>query len=55
MMDVEEHIRNDAIEHALVELVQAHRTEFEGLVTAACADRGLRYNSEWLDRYYRGM
>lgn len=48
-------IKNNAIEQALVELVRAHRTEFEGLVANACTDRGLRYDSDWLDRYYRGM
>ena len=54
-MSAEEAIRNNAIEQALADLVRAHRTEFEGLVSNACTERGLRYASGWLDRYYRGM
>jgi hypothetical protein len=54
-MSAETLIRNDAIQQALTELVRGHRTEFEGFVTQACVERGVRYDSDWLDRYYRGM
>jgi len=54
-MNPEELFRNDAIEEALQQLVVSHRTEFEQLVSSACEDRGLRYTSAWLDRFYKGM
>lgn len=55
MTNPEEMFRNDAVEQALHNLVVSHRTEFEELVSSACDERGLRYTSEWLDRFYKGM
>ena len=51
----EEMFRNDAIEQAITELIASHRTEFEQLVSSACEERGLRYTSAWLERFYKGM
>ena len=51
----EQMLIDDAIQEALTTLVQSHRTEFEQLISSGCNDRGMRYNSAWLDRFYKGM
>ena len=45
----------EAFEESIAKLIQAHRTEFESLTQRAFESRGLRYSSEWMDRYYKGM
>lgn len=55
MEEAETKLRDLAFEHAIICLIQAHRTEFESMLDRESARFGLRYRSKWLNRFYKGM